>query len=374
MTAAGRTALVFSISLILGGIENLCDAVDFRSDRLEEISKCVSAELPECDSTFTVRYGERDVTIRTSGAYVEHIGYRIFSPTLRGRAINPLIADFIEQYWLSLTLPLERQKSVEQQLTEDRFVFETGSIRSIDAIQKDSAISFSCESTPTQFTAMWGDPQSPLCRISFPIDHELILGRKMLENDRRLAREINETILTATPVPGSAAADPFQPDSMPPLRVEHNGSYLDCELKSERYYATGTDGLSSVPVFDTSHCVESIMNLFTGYDIPRARDIALSISHKTFGFKTQPIETTVQKFVAYSMQGGCMPYVGILSVDSEGTGLADILVIMHNRHAGYNHVLRVSLPLDCIATGRGTASARLNAFVPSSNIKNLFKN
>lgn len=374
MTASGRTALVFSISLIFGGIENLCDAVDFRSDRLEEISKCISAELPGCDSTFTVKYGKRDVIIRTSETCVEHIGYRIFPSSLRDRALNPLIADFIERYWLSQTLPLEHEKSVRQQLTEDRFVFEAGSIRSIDAIQKDSTISFSFESTPARFTATWGEPQNPLCRISFPINHELILGRKMLENDRRLAREINDIRLTVTPGDGTAATDLFKADSSTPLRVEDNGSYLDCALKSERYYTTAADGLSPEPVFDSSHCIESIMNLFTGYDIPGARDIALSIDHKTFGLKTQPIETTVQKFVAYAMQGGCVPYVGILTVDSEGSGLADILVIMHNRYAGYNHVLRVSLPLDCIGTGRGTASARLNAFVPSSNIKDLFKN
>ena len=116
------------------------------------------------------------------------------------------------------------------------------------------------------------------------------------------------------------------------------------------------------------------MNLFTGYDIEKAENIRLSINHKIFGFKEQSIETTIPKFIAYSIQNDCVPYVGIVSIDKDNIGEADVLVIMHNGQLGYNHILRVSLPLESISSGKGIAIARLNAFIPSSNIKNLFKN
>ena len=373
MKALYRTALVFSISLVCGGIGNICTGMDFRSDMLDEMSGQITVEWPQGDSTFTVGHGSREIAVRVSDGCVEHIGFRIFPEQLRSGVVNPLIADFVERYWLSLTLPLKRQKSVRQQLSEDRFVFQTGDIGSIDVIQQDPAIPFSCHIGDNLVTMLWGSKEQPVCHIVFPVNHELILGRGMLENDRRLPQEINDVRIKNCHVKIADTTSPLYTDSLSSLRIASGGDYLKCALKSERYYTGGADGVSLEPVFNSDRCVESIMNLFTGYDIEKAADIRLSIRHKIFGLKEQPIETTIQKFVAYSMQSGCVPYVGIISVGKDDSRLADVLVIMHNRQLGYNHVLRVSVPLECISEGSGTSSARLNAFVPSSNIKNLFK-
>lgn len=369
-----KIALVFSISLIFGGIENLCNCMNFRSDRLDEISDHISVQWPNCDSVFTIEHGDHNITIRIADNCVEHIGFSIFTDNLRTEVINPIIADFVERYWLSLTLPLKRQKSVRQQMAEDRFVFHNGGVESIGTIQNDSLLPFSCQTNPNIVTLTWGTDEYPVCRISFPVNHELILGRRMIENDRRMPQEINEVRIKERPYRSIGCSSAIYPDSLSTLWVEHLGSYINCYLKSDRYYICGADGVSLTPVFDSEMCKESIANLFTDYDIEKAGDIGLSIQHQVFGIKEQPIETTVRKFVAYSIQNGCEPFVGILSVDNDSSGSADVLVIMHNRHIGYNHILRVSVPLDCISSGKGTSYARLNAFVPYSNIKNLFKN
>lgn len=363
-----KIAIVFSIFLILGGIKNTCAGFNFRSDQLEEISKHISVEWPACDSMFTVKYGKRDIAVRVLNNYVEHIGLRIFPEYLRTEVVNRQLADFVERYWLSLTLPLERQKTVRQQLTEDRFIFQAGEIGSIDILQKDTLIPFSCNITSSLVTMTWGTEEKPVCKISFPVNHELILGRRMPENDRRLPQEIRSADIKNTPV---REAMPSYVDSLSSLWIEDAGSYLDCSLRFERYYTYASDGVSLEPVFDRGRSVESLMNLFTDCDIEKAEHIRLSIDHKIFGFAAQSIETTIPQFVAYSIQNDCVPYVGIVSVGENEK--ADMLVIMHNQHVGYNHVLRVSVPLECISSGEGTAVARLNAFVPSSNIKNLFK-
>lgn len=368
-----KIVISFSISLIYGGIENMCNGMDFRSDQLDEISKHVSVEWPHCDSTFTVIYGKHYITVRTSDECVEHIGFRIF-PQQQRLGINPFIADFVERYWLSLTLPLKRQKSVRQQMLEDRFVFQTGSVESVGVIQQDTTMLFSCHVTPDLVTLIWGSKEKPVCCITFPVDHELIMGRGMIENDRRLPQEINNVRIKQKRVRCVDYTSSLYADSLSSLWVANVGSYLDCTLKSERYYTLDPDSLSFEPVFDGGRLRESIVNLFTDYDIEKARNIGLSICFKTFGLKEQSIETTIPKFVAYCMQNGCVPYVGIVSIDNDSSGSADVLVIMHNQQLGYNHVLRVSVPLECILNGNGASSARLNAFVPSSNIKNLFKN
>lgn len=370
-----KIVILFSISLICGGIGNICNGMDFRSDQLNEISKHISVEWPNCDSTFTIRYRNHDITVRTSDECVEHIGFYIFPQRLRFGIINPFIADFVERYWLSLTLPLKRQKTVKQQMLEDRFVFQTGSVESIGIIQQDTTMLFSCHVATNLVTMIWGSKEKPVCCITFPVNHELILGRGMIENDRRLPQEINDVRIKQRMVRSlDSTTSSLYADSLSTLWVAGAGSYLDCALKSERYYKLGSDGQSLEPVFDGDRLRESIVNLFTDYDIEKAENIRLSICLKTFGIKEQSVETTIPKFVAYCMQNGCAPFVGIVTMDKDNSGTADVLVIMHNQPIGYNHVLRVSLPLECILNGDGISSARLNAFVPSSNIKNLFKN
>ncbi len=374
MMPYGKLILVFSIFLIIGGIENTCDGRTFRSDGLEEISRHIAIEWPSGDTTVTAGHGKRDITVRVADGCVEHIGFSIFPQQLRSSIINPQIADFVERYWLSLTLPLDRPKSVIQQLIEDRFTFHRGGVESIGVIQQDTTIMFSCQVDPDLVTMIWGEKSQPVCHITFPVDHELILGRRMLENDRRLPGEINSVRIQDCPTRDrSATSSSLYADTLTSLLVERAGSYLDCALKSERYYTRGADSTALQSVFDSNLYQESLINLFTDYDIEKARDIRLNIRHQIFGLKEQLIETTVQQFVAYSMLNGCMPFVGTVSID-ENTGEADVLVIMHNAQLGYNHVLRVSVPLESISTGNGTATARLNAFVPTSNIKNLFKN
>lgn len=371
-----KAAMAFLLSILLasGGIGNICHGRTFRSDFLEEISKVAPVSMAPGDTAFAIATGARDIAVRVEDGCVEHIGYRIFSVDARSGGINPAIADFVERYWLSLTLPLQRQKSVKQQMLEDRFVFNKGSIASIDNIQHNPTMPFSCHSTKNKVTMVWGDEKSPVCQISFPVDHELILGRKMLENDRRLPLEIKSAKVNVRPVQNIPGRSSARMDSVTALWVNQTGSYLDCALRSDRYYTSGPDGESLEPVFDIAFPKESVVNLVTDYDIAKAMNIGLSIRHKTFGLDEQVIETTIPQFVAYCMQNGCIPFAGVISIDEGDSGEADILVIMRNQAVGYNHVLRAKVPLTCISTGKGTVRARLNAFVPSSNIKNLFKN
>ena len=120
-------------------------------------------------------YGKHDVIARVADGYVEHIGFRIFPEQMRAGAINPLIADFVERYWLSLTLPMERQKSVAQQMKEDRFTFHAGDVGSIGILQQNPAMDVACSVTDNSVALIWGDMAQPVCHITFPVNHELIL-------------------------------------------------------------------------------------------------------------------------------------------------------------------------------------------------------
>lgn len=335
--------LVLLISLLVGEIEGTyCYALGYVSNRLEKISTHMG--LQQCDSSFTVKYGGRDIVVRVADGYVEHIGFRIFSEDVRASVLFEPVADFVERYWLELTLPMRRDKSVAQQMREDRFRFEKGNISSIDMLQANPGVELIYNVLQDRISIAWGE----ICQISFPINHELILGRGMIENDSRLPDDISHANIG---VRSEIVLD--------------SETYLSEYLSSKRYFAP--DGS---PIFDAKRIAESITNLFTDYDIETADSIRLDITHKTFGLAEQKIETTVRQFVAYAIQSGCRPYVGIISSDELKS---DLLVMFHNRHLSYNHVLRASVPNESIIYGSGCVTARLNAFVPSSNIKNLFK-
>ena len=358
--------IVLSILLLCGGIESDCFGLTFRSDKIEALAKAAAVDLSGRDSSFSTTWNGREITVRIADGEVEHIGYRLFPNGLRGVAVNEGIADFVERYWMELSMPADRQKTVSQQMLEDKFAFVAGGLDLIDRIQKNHDCDFSCNVSETLVLMAWGDKFHPFCKIQFPVNHELILGRTMRENDRRLPAEI---LRTSTDQRHGFVDSPHfmsDTDTLSSIYICKSGIYLDCELRSDRYFKNE----QNIPVFDPEFPAESVSNLFTDYDIEASKNIALAISQQIYGLNEQRIDTTIGQFVAYCMQNGCTPYVGIIDLDCNGR--ADLLVIMRNWEIGYNHVLRVALPVESISTGCGKATARLNAFVPSSNVKNLF--
>ena len=366
------TSLLVMILCAGGGVG--CYAVEYRMDMLEAITKEIGVQVFDNDSIYHIKYGARGVLARVRAGVVEHIGYEIFSADIRKSQIDGSVADFVERYWLSLTLPIKRQRTVSQQLKEDRFVFVKGSVESIDDIQRRQATDFSCNATEKSVDMIWSSGDETLCHISFPVNHELILGRKMLENDRRLPAEIMATRVEYSSTDALMRSSLTEMrDSIVSMWVSKGGSYYLEELTADRYYTNLSSGPIK-PVFSASFPRESLINLFSGLDVSKADKIGLRINHVMFGFSKQLIETTVPQFVAYCMSNGCKPYVGIVSLDCDGKGTADVLVIMRNWRIGYNHVLRLKIPVESISTGTGIAEARLNAFVPTANVENLYKN
>ena len=349
-------------------------AIEYRSDMLETISKTIGIQVLDNDSIYHLKYGKRGVVARVKDGVLEHIGYDIFPENLRRKNVDRFVADFVERYWLSLCLPINRQKSICQQLKEDRFVFVRGSVESIDDIQKSHECGFSINVTETTIDMTWDSQDKLLCHISFPVNHELLLGRKMLENDRRLPAEILQTPVHYTQE-DSVTSNSLEEmsDSIVSMWVSKGGYYCLEELTADRFYTNPARGHIK-PIFSASFPKESLINLFSGVDIPKADKIQLYINHVMFGFSKQLIETTIPQYVSYCISNGCKPYVGIISLDCDGNKTADVLVIMRNWMIGYNHVLRVKVPVDRISTGSGIAEARLNAFVPTANVQNLYKN
>ena len=309
----------------------------------------------------------RKVTVRTADGEVRHIGYQLFDPSLKSR-LNRSLTDYVERYWLSLTLPVDPLKSADERMREDHFYFITGNVASVDRVQRDTTLMVNFTPTDKMLDIEWCGEKGEICHVVAPVAHELIFGRNMLENDRRLADEIRFVRADSVQSPGYTA-DMLVPSDSTSLLVRPGGFYYLDELKADRYFFPADTGSMALPVWSDQFPCQSIANLFSGLDIATAADIPLHIRHVAYG-GTDEFDTSVRQFVAFALEQGCTPYVGIVGM---ADGEADVLVMMCNMQLGYNHLLRLKIGTDGLSSGAVSANGRLNAYIPIANLKNLFK-
>lgn len=364
--------------LLLAVVSVLCEgtAADnavrtYRSDMLQNMAAHMRITgkmntLPDGDNFFTHTDG-REVNVRIADGVVEHIGYRLFDIGQKKHLSIPL-TDFLERYWLSLTLPMEELRSADARMREDHFYFITGNVSSVDRIQRDSLLMLNFTPTDKMIDVEWSDASGDICHLVVPVSHELIMGRNMLENNRRLADEIRNAHADSALTP-RYTNDMLVQDDSTSLLVRHGGFYYLDELSANRYFFPAPAGKETVPVWSESFPCQSITNLFSGTDIAVAADIPLHIRHVGYG-RIEEFDTDVRHFVDFCLAQGCTPYVGIVSMAGDE---ADVIVMMCNMQLGYNHLLRLKIGTSGLTSGTVTASGRLNAYIPTANLKNLFK-
>ena len=66
---------------------------------------------------------------------------------------------------------------------------------------------------------------------------------------------------------------------------------------------------------------------------------------------------------------GCTPFFGIISQEP---GKVVCELVMQNESLGYAHVMKFEFDPAILVDRQGTMSARLNSYVPISNVKSLF--
>jgi hypothetical protein len=67
---------------------------------------------------------------------------------------------------------------------------------------------------------------------------------------------------------------------------------------------------------------------------------------------------------------GCKAFFGIISLEKDNIATCEL--IMHNHRMGYNHIMKITFPMSTFDERKGRIQARLNSYVNSSRIKNLF--
>ena len=353
--------------LLLGTAPQVCRGTEYRTDRLALMARLVGS--PDgIDTLCAPIFKGRVLTVTVDSGRVSHIGYCLFSSKQR-EAFGTTVCNFIERYLLELDLPIMPEISRQERMSIDRVTIIGHA--DVAALCADTTVSIHTQVIYEKgYTMSWQREGRQLCSITFPVEYNLLIGVDMEERERRLPLELARF---------SSAPQPQIPlcDSLPPLQLRkswndnyytlHGGHYLLESLSANSYYSKDTLG-HLLPIFSRQLPVESLANLFVIGTIEG--DFRMQVKLRKYGFKTDTLSTTPAQWLAFCRDEGCTPFFGLISMDDKQ---ADCELIMHCPDKGFNHVMRMKIPLDIISSHMGQLEARLNAYVTSSRIKNLFE-
>ncbi|MBR5084809.1 MAG: hypothetical protein IKX33_09425 [Prevotella sp.] len=108
-------------------------------------------------------------------------------------------------------------------------------------------------------------------------------------------------------------------------------------------------------------------NLVTGTEIEI--DIMLSILFVKYGFRRDTLSVPLNRWVGFCLNEGCIPYYGVVSYQDDKVVA---VLLMRNEDLGYVHVMKFSFNTSILEKRSGEITARLNSYVPFSNVKYLF--
>ena len=346
----------------------------FYSEELRTIA--VKADITSISDTLSdgiyygmIVYKKRPITIIVEGNEVKHIGYSIFSPQQR-EAFNPVFCNFIERYALLLKVPIERNRSNQEMMYQDKVIFRKGNFETLEELigERDSTlrICYSGENNINYFT--WNRKGDIVCELGFPSSYKLLLGMEMDELDARLKRDI---INTPTPISDSIrvfSKEELVASITRDYYVKKGAYYYFVELNSDNYYQPVNQNDNEYRLmFNSQYLRQSLANVMTNSGLQNM--FLLHIKQEVYGYKDSVYTVTLAQYVDFCIKSGCVPYFCVIS---ENNKVLDCELIMRNEVMQYNHVMRMKVGIEEVKNRKGVIEARLDAYVPTHYFKNLF--
>lgn len=313
------------------------------------------------------QYKTQPITVIIEDGRVTHIGYTIFASVQR-EGLGKNICNFIERYCLELSIPTIEHFTAPQRMKEDGVITTDGMLNPayLQSLCQDTTICINIQTIDNRgYTIGWRKGEQWKQKISFPIEYDLIFGVDMEEREKRLPEELfRYTVRTDNDtLPRRDELKKAWQDNYYTLK---GGAYLMDNLNANQYFEIDKSD-KFIPIYNKVYPIESLANLMTTNLI--SNDYILDISFRKYGFKTDTINVPLKTWIGYCKGTGCKPYFGIISLD-ENTAVCEL--VMHNNSMGYNHIMKLSFPMDNFESRKGRIKARLNSYVTSSRIKSLF--
>lgn len=367
--------IAFTLTLsAFGGSTAFGAPVSYDADCLERMVRALGYDLDpqyaweEADTVLALEFRKRPVRIDISRGRVRHVGYRMFSDSLRCAMSCRPVFDFLERYALDADLPGKRVKSVAKMLAEDEITCSESGFANLRRIAADSTLDVSvADFDGRRYRVEWRKADTPVYYIEFPVDYDLLHGTSMPENERRLAADIQLWQPVVQPEPVLSSRKGLVPIYRKNYFILPGDSYLLDNLTSSCYYRRSEDNDSLfVPIYSGEYPLESLAMMFLTGSV----DNDFSFEIKVDGYNVLPVLTVpVNAVLDFFRSRGCTPYFGVGDFTDP---VATCYLVFRNPAEGYCHLMRVSADVGEIDARAGTMSCRLTPYIPMSRVAALF--
>lgn len=317
-----------------------------------------------------ITYKNSALTVIVNKGEVVHIGYSVFTPTQRA-LIDSYECNFVERYALTQKLPMERVRTNDELMKQDNVVFlRKGSFDTMKCIMADTTLSICVNKQNNRNVISWSKNGELICEIGFPSSYKLLLGMEMDELDAKLKGDILSTKVFMTD-----SLCEFQPGELVKsvtndYYVRKGTYYYFAELNSNCYLQpvsdNNLDNMYKI-MFNDQYPQQSLANMMTTTAL--ANNLNLQIRQEVYGKHDSLFQVPLIQYVAYCLERGCKPYFCVIR---EKEGIMDCELIMNNDYLQYNHVMRMNVATADVRSRSGIIKARLDAYVPTHYLNNLF--
>lgn len=338
----------------------------FGSHLLEQMAKSIPEVPFDSLPPGTYRqysYKDLPLTIRVSQENeVKHIGATLFH---EGILQQPsLIYDFLERYYLSICLPIERMKPIGQQIKEDDIIIDTGNLDLFPDLRKLSKVVIE-NLLGKRYRVSWFKEDKVVCSLSFPMKFQLIAGSDLVELEDRLINQVlthKETLKIMSDEDFSMEG--YWKDA---FFIREGDSYILEQLNSTTFYIPDKNG-QLYPVWDKEYPIESAFNIMLCPEVENK--FMLDCQLMKFGNKHEDFHCPLRQWLSFCQSEGCQPYFGITALTERS--LCGVCIMRNEKYA-YNHLLRVRISIDDLGKPEGTVYAKWYAFIPTGSIKDLYE-
>ena len=350
----------------------LCSANnEYASNKLQQIAKFsgiseIIDTIPDGFYNGMLSYCDRPLVVCVNNHIIEHIGYSLFTDSIRC-AINSPAINFIERYSLELSLPIDTVWTRKTRMDIDNVKFRKGNIDFFKQIPNDSIYSFMTSTKDRKYILKWNKGKKVCCELEFPMHYDLIGGRERIELENSLRKEIERDSCCPMPIK-EVSLDLMEIDSLENYYVLRGDVFYSKGLSSNTYYSLEKDSIVR-PYYDSFHIVETLSNLFSIANYPNKYNF--NIKWQRYGLKNEEFSIPVSAWVKYCINQGCKPYFGIIKVNNNCTLSGSL--IMYNSQMAYLHAMKICFDFSTLDRMEGTIDAELTCYIMTSKIKKLFK-
>lgn len=307
------------------------------------------------------------VTTIVNQGEVSHIGLSLFTPWQR-QFIDGVQCNFLERIALAAEIPEFYGIDIRQYLRDEKIEILEGRLDYLKTFFSDTSYIF--QSTLVNgktYIACWFTPDAHerYLTLTYPTDFHLISGLSLTEAENRLYRNIQRS--------RPEAMEQFEPVEAllqcignGPVYLLKGSIFFLPELNSNRYYVKERSGKFSL-LYSEDFPLESLANLMTGNEIDN--QFVINVKLVKYGYQVDDFNIPLKHWLAFCIQSGCTPYFGVIEQEKDKIVVE---LIMQNETLAYCHVMKLTIDPKLLKARKGTLQARLNSYVPMSNVKSLF--